>query len=102
MTKKQWMWSAGALLAVGGLAWMWLGRGATETAGIHPVDANGGIPPAAVARVERHTLGSTLSLAGEFKPFQDVDVHAKVAGYIRKIYVEAGDHVEGGQTLAVL
>jgi RND family efflux transporter MFP subunit len=102
MTKKQWMWSAGALLAVGGLAWMWLGRGATETAGIHPVDANADIPPAAVARVERHNLGSTLSIAGEFKPFQDVDVHAKVAGYIRKIYVDVGDHVKEGQTLAVL
>src|SRR6202048_3933365 len=102
MTKKQWMWSAGALLAVGGLAWMWLGRGATETAGIQPVDANADIPPAAVARVERHNLGSTLAIAGEFKPFQDVDVHAKVAGYIRQIYVDVGDHVKEGQTLAVL
>jgi RND family efflux transporter MFP subunit len=31
-----------------------------------------------------------------------VDVHAKVAGYIRKIYVDVGDHVKTGQTLAVL
>jgi RND family efflux transporter MFP subunit len=102
MTKKKWMWSAGVLLLVGALAWLWLGRGTTETAGIHPVDADGDIPPAAVARVERHNLGSTLSLAGEFKPFQDVDVHAKVAGYIRQIYVDVGDHVKEGQTLAVL
>jgi RND family efflux transporter MFP subunit len=29
-------------------------------------------------------------------------VHAKVAGYIRKIYVDVGDHVKPGQTLAVL
>jgi RND family efflux transporter MFP subunit len=43
-----------------------------------------------------------LTIAGEFKPFQDVDVHAKVAGYIRTIYVDVGDHVKGGQTLAVL
>src|SRR4029077_19387777 len=39
---------------------------------------------------------------GEFKPFQDVDVHAKLAGYIRQIYVDVGDHVKEGQTIAVL
>jgi RND family efflux transporter MFP subunit len=43
-----------------------------------------------------------LTIAGEFKPFQDVDVHAKVAGYIRKIYVDVGDHVKEGQTIAEL
>jgi RND family efflux transporter MFP subunit len=52
--------------------------------------------------VERHGIGNTLTIAGEFKPFQDVDVHAKVAGYIRKIYVDVGDHVKEGQTLAEL
>jgi RND family efflux transporter MFP subunit len=57
---------------------------------------------AAVARVQRRTLGATLTIAGEFKPFQDVDVHAKVAGYIRHIYVDVGDHVKDGQILAVL
>jgi RND family efflux transporter MFP subunit len=101
MTKKKWMWIAGALFVAGVLAWIWLGRGSTET-GIHRVDADGDIPPAAVARVERRNVGSTLAIAGEFKPFQDVDVHAKVAGYIRQIYVDVGDHVKDGQTLAVL
>src|ERR1700732_820341 len=43
-----------------------------------------------------------LTIAGEFKPFQDVEVHAKVAGYIRTINVDVGDHVKQGQTLAVL
>lgn len=100
--KKKWMWSAGTLFVTGVLAWIWLGRSVTETAGIHHVDADGDIPPAAVARVERRNVGSTLAIAGEFKPFQDVDVHAKVAGYIRQIYVDVGDHVREGQTLAVL
>jgi RND family efflux transporter MFP subunit len=100
--KKKWMFAAATLLAGGLLAWIWLGRGPAETAGIHRVDADGDVPPAAVARVERRNMGSTLAIAGEFKPFQDVDVHAKVAGYIRKIYVDVGDHVKEGQTLAVL
>jgi RND family efflux transporter MFP subunit len=37
-----------------------------------------------------------------FKPFQDVDVQAKVAGYIKKIYVDVGFRVTEAQTLAVL
>ncbi len=102
MMKKKWILAAGALLAGGLLTWIWLGRSKTETADIHHVDADGDVPPAAVARVERHNIGSTLAIAGEFKSFQDVDVHAKVAGYIRQIYVDVGDHVKEGQTLAVL
>jgi RND family efflux transporter MFP subunit len=43
-----------------------------------------------------------ITLSGEFRPFQEVDVHAKVAGYIRRIYVDVGDHVKTGQTLANL
>jgi multidrug efflux pump subunit AcrA (membrane-fusion protein) len=31
-----------------------------------------------------------------------VDVHAKVSGYVRHIYVDIGDRVRAGQTLAVL
>lgn len=58
--------------------------------------------PVAVARVQRAPLTQTLVLSGEFKPFQQVDVHAKVAGYIRQIYVDVGDKVKKGQTLAVL
>jgi RND family efflux transporter MFP subunit len=60
------------------------------------------VPVAAVVRVTRGTLGSPLLLAGAFKPFQDVDVHAKVAGYIKTINVDVGSRVKQGQTLAVL
>ncbi len=58
--------------------------------------------PVAVAPVERRPLDSIITLSGEFRPFQEVDVHAKVAGFIRVIYVDVGDKVKEGQTLAVL
>ena len=45
---------------------------------------------------------NSLTLSGAFRPYQQVDVHAKVAGFIRKIYVDVGDHVKAGQVLAVL
>lgn len=64
--------------------------------------AGSGEATAAVARVQRGTIENSLAIAGEFKPFQEVDVHAKVAGYIRTIYVDVGDHVKTGQTLAIL
>jgi RND family efflux transporter MFP subunit len=60
------------------------------------------LQPAAVALAEPKHLLNSITLSGEFRPFQEVDVHAKVAGYIRKMYVDVGDHVRAGQTLAVL
>jgi RND family efflux transporter MFP subunit len=91
-----------AVLAVA--AWRWESRPSTDAAeNDTAARANGDAESnAAVARVQRRTLGATLTIAGEFKPFQDVDVHAKVAGYIRHIYVDVGDHVKEGQLLAVL
>jgi RND family efflux transporter MFP subunit len=55
-----------------------------------------------VSKVTRRDLSQTLRLAAEFLPFQEIDVHAKVAGYVKKIYVDIGDHVRTGQLLAVL
>jgi RND family efflux transporter MFP subunit len=101
MTQKKWWIVAGILAVAALLGWILIGRTRTEADGPDHT-ATGGDTPAAVARVERHNLGNTLTIAGEFKAFQDVDVHAKVAGYIRKIYVDVGDHVKAGQTLAVL
>ena len=60
------------------------------------------IPSATVAAVTRGTITHTLNLAGQFQPYQVVDVHAKVSGYIRHIYVDIGDKVHQGQVLAVL
>jgi RND family efflux transporter MFP subunit len=55
-----------------------------------------------VARVVRSALANTLTLTGEFIPYQEIDVMAKEAGYIRSIRVDIGDHVKVGQLLAEL
>jgi multidrug efflux pump subunit AcrA (membrane-fusion protein) len=57
---------------------------------------------AAVAIVARTPIEQSVTLSGEFRPFQVVDVHAKVAGYIQKIFVDVGDKVKEGQVMAVL
>jgi RND family efflux transporter MFP subunit len=59
-------------------------------------------PAVAVAKTARADLSQTLTLEAEFRPFQEIDVHAKVAGYLKKIYVDVGDRVKAGQVLAVL
>jgi RND family efflux transporter MFP subunit len=58
--------------------------------------------PAAVVQVRRTQLSNTLSIAGEFLPYQEVELHAKVAGYIKSISVDIGDRVRQGQVLAIL
>src|SRR5271167_689477 len=60
------------------------------------------IPSAAVAIATRGVLSNTLSLAGQFQPYQEIEVHAKVSGYVQHIYVDIGDRVSAGHTLAVL
>jgi RND family efflux transporter MFP subunit len=69
-----------------------------------PGDANAASQPpsAAVGIVQRGNISHVLSLAGQFQPYQVIDVHAKVSGYVRRIYVDIGDRVHAGQTLAVL
>jgi RND family efflux transporter MFP subunit len=101
MPRKKLIWVIAAILVAGIGAWRWFGHAATEADDAdHPVAGDAVV--AAVAFVQRGPIDNTLAIAGEFKPFQDVDVHAKVAGYIKKIYVDVGDHVKQGQTLAIL
>jgi RND family efflux transporter MFP subunit len=60
------------------------------------------LPRAVVAAVKRGPVEKSLTVAGEFVPFQEVELHAKVAGFIRHINVDIGDRVRAGQVLATL
>jgi len=56
----------------------------------------------AVAKTTIEDLSRDLVLTAEFRPFQEVDLMAKVAGYVKVIYVDVGDRVKQGQLLAIL
>jgi RND family efflux transporter MFP subunit len=60
------------------------------------------IPTVAVARATSENLTHDLVLTAEFRPYQEIDVMAKVAGYISEIKVDVGDHVVENQLLATL
>jgi|SRR6516162_1654068 len=59
-------------------------------------------PTVAAARVRRGDLARALAVTAEFRPYQEIDVHAKVAGYVKRIYVDVGDRVKAGQLIAIL
>ena len=60
------------------------------------------VPNVPVATAAPATLTNDLVLTAEFVPYQDVDVMAKVAGYVKNIRVDIGDHVRQGGLLATL
>jgi RND family efflux transporter MFP subunit len=82
--------------------WHWVGRSKSAADDSDPASSGSGQVVAPVVKVQRGTIDNSLTISGTFKPFQEVDVHAKVAGYIQAIHVDVGDHVKTGQTLAVL
>jgi RND family efflux transporter MFP subunit len=91
-------WSLGVLAAVVLIALLiarpWHGRGAA---------ADARLPPAvAVARVQREDLFRQITIPAEFRPYTEVEVHAKVTGYVKDMKVDFGDRVKAGQLLAVL
>jgi len=60
------------------------------------------VPTVAVVQAARADLSTNLVLTAEFEPFQEIDVMAKVSGYIKDIKVDIGDRVKEQQLLATL
>ena len=60
------------------------------------------VPAVPVAAVSYASIENDLVLTAEFRPYQEVDVMAKVAGYVKAINVDIGDHVRQNAILAIL
>jgi RND family efflux transporter MFP subunit len=100
MRKDRRIVSLAALAAVLGLG-VWsssCSRREVEAGGPKAAEA----PTVAVAKVQNSDLSHELVLTAEFKPYQEVDVMAKVAGYVKEINVDVGDRVNANQILATL
>src|SRR5579863_8096570 len=59
-------------------------------------------PSVAVVKATRQDLARNYRIAAEFRPYQDINVYAKVSGYVKHIDVDIGDRVRTGRLLAVL
>jgi RND family efflux transporter MFP subunit len=55
-----------------------------------------------VTKASRKSLQRQITLSSELVPFQEIDVYAKEAGYVQKLYVDYGSRVKQGQLMAVL
>ena len=49
-----------------------------------------------------HELAQQLTVSSELVPFQEIDVYAKEAGYVKNLYVDYGSHVKKGSLMAEL
>lgn len=72
----------------------WMGHGATPV-----IEASKTV---AVVKVERSDLVRDIVFSAELHPYEEADLHAKVAGYLKQINVDIGDQVKAGETLATL
>ena len=59
-------------------------------------------PRVRLAAVKRSPAVRHLVLQGEARPFAEVTLYAKVAGYLRDLRVDKGDHVKANQILATV
>lgn len=66
------------------------------------VSREGAARVVAVEHVRREDLRRRLELAAEFRPYQEIALHAKIAGYLKAIHVDVGDSVKRGQLIAEL
>jgi len=90
--------ATGAVVVLAGLIWLLL----RTRAEADRLPASTNLPVVAVTKVERHDLSREVTIPAEFRPYVEVELHAKVSGYVDKMNVDFGDRVKAGQLLATL
>jgi RND family efflux transporter MFP subunit len=55
-----------------------------------------------VVRPERHTVERSVGEPGQIEAYETTPIHAKIAGYVRKVSVDIGSEIKKGQGLAEL
>ena len=99
LRRQAWPLAALLLLAAAAIpAWRALSR-VNESTSSNPATT---LQPVAVAKVTREDLYTEVPIPAEFRPYQEVELHAKVSGYVQEMKVDFGDRVKAGQLLATL
>jgi membrane fusion protein (multidrug efflux system) len=52
--------------------------------------------------LQKGKLSSSIQMPGELIPYQQVDLYAKVNGFVKKLYADVGTEVKAGQLLAIM
>ncbi|MBL0158507.1 MAG: efflux RND transporter periplasmic adaptor subunit [Bryobacterales bacterium] len=96
--KKTWVGAGAAVLVTAGLLAAWTTSRTTPGPGAQTAQQ----ASVAVVAAVRQDMARTMTVTAELVPYQEVEVMAKVAGYVQKVLVDVGDRVRQGQTLAIL
>ncbi len=59
-------------------------------------------PVTGVFLLQKGKLSASIQMPGELIPFQQVDLYARVNGFVKKLYADVGTEVKAGQLLAVM
>ncbi len=97
-SRQRLMYGSGAAVVAVGL--LWLVRHAAAEASREPVSSRE--PTVAVVKVAREDLYRDVTIPAEFRPYEEVELHAKVSGYVSEMKVDFGDRVKAGQLMATL
>lgn len=99
--KKILVASAITFAVVGGLLWA-TARSRAENAAHYTAATDSMTPTVAVEKVTREDLSRNVTIPAEFRPYVEVDLHAKVSGYVDQMNVDFGDKVKAGELLATI
>ena len=66
------------------------------------VSAQTGAPSVETVKVVAQALEKTITIPGDLSPYQGVNLHAKVTGFVESVAVDRGSRVRKGQVLARL
>ncbi len=60
------------------------------------------VPATEAFILQKGRLSSSIQIPGELIPFQQVDLYARVNGFVKKLYADVGTEVKAGQLMAVM
>jgi RND family efflux transporter MFP subunit len=93
-------WGLLIVIIAGGLIFVALWAASTKKGGANSSAATA--LPVPVATATREDVYNEVKIEAEFRPYLEVELHAKVSGYVTNISVDFGDRVKAGQLLAEL
>jgi RND family efflux transporter MFP subunit len=77
-------------------------RADSSTSAAPDSDGDASLERVTVGKPQRKTLVLTTTQPARIEAFEETPLYAKLAGYVKEIHVDIGDHVSAGQTLVTL
>lgn len=72
-------------------------------AGSEPAEQAGPqLPTVGVVHPAQHAIGGGITITGRVEPNEQVQLHAREGGYVKRVYKDIGDRVQAGDALAQL